>query len=276
MIVMIIITIILLLDMNIIEAKRSKHSKRGGSHRSHKSKGAKIRRRNAELPCKKGAEGEVDAVFGRISGYGNVSRPFPTDQQELSDYCKGQFSDIRLIESYAKRCQHGLPKQYFNILVYTIKGSMSRICKKNSKKARQFLSASGCIRRASHHFDQCHRNLIERLHRIKFSDDKKKIPYTCCEYYTLRKCFQDGGRNEAKCSDKEMETVEELIESTSSNALNFFCGEYAEDSDKCEKLGPLAEAPSKSGRKSRPKYLRSISLTVAEIFDTFPEISTRT
>lgn len=88
MIVMIIITIILLLDMNIIEAKRSKHSKRGGSHRSHKSKGAKIRRRNAELPCKKGAEGEVDAVFGRISGYGNVSRPFPTDQQELSDYCK--------------------------------------------------------------------------------------------------------------------------------------------------------------------------------------------
>nr|XP_027203418.1 uncharacterized protein LOC113797262 [Dermatophagoides pteronyssinus] len=276
-IIILVITVILLIDMSIIEARRSKHSRKRGNHRSHKSKNAKIRRRNAELPCKKGAEGEVDAVFGRMSGYGNVSRPFPTDQQELNNYCKGQFSDIRLIESYAKRCQHGLPKQYFNILVYTVKGSMSRICKKNSKKARQFLSASGCIRRASNHFDKCHRNLIERLHRIKFSEDKKKIPYTCCEYYTLRKCFQDGGRNEAKCSDKEMETVEELIESTSSNALNFFCGEYAEDSDKCEKLGPLVEAPSsRSGRKSRPKYLRSISLTVAEIFDTFPELSTRT
>lgn len=72
-----------------------------------------------------------------------------------------------------------------------------------------------------------------------------------------------------------METVEELIESTSSNAMNFFCGEYADDSDKCDKLGPIPERP-RTAKKSRPKFLRSISLTVSEIFDTFPEISTRT
>ena len=66
-----------------------------------------------------------------------------------------------------------------------------------------------------------------------------------------------------------METVEELMESTSSNALNFFCGEYADDSDKCEKLGSLPVPPG----SKKPKFVRSISLTVAEIFDSFPEQS---
>ena len=84
-----------------------------------------------------------------------------------------------MIDSYAKRCKKGLPKQYFSIMLYTVKGSMQRICKKNSKKAKQFLAASNCIRRASHYFDSCHRNLIQRLHRIKFTENKKKIPYTC-------------------------------------------------------------------------------------------------
>lgn len=56
---------------------------------------------------------------------------------------------------------------------------MQRICKKSSKKAKQFLAASACIRRASPHFDTCHRNLIHRLHKVKYADNKKKIPYTC-------------------------------------------------------------------------------------------------
>ena len=175
-----------------------------------------------------------------------------------------------MIESYAKRCQKGLPKQYFSLMLYTIKGNMQRICKKNSKKAKTFLSVAPCMRRSSLPFDSCHRKLIERLHRIKHSaDQKKKIPYVCCEYYTLRKCFHDKGTREGKCSEKEMETVEELMESTSSNSMNFFCGEYADDGDKCEKLGPLASA---KGHK-KPKFVRSISLTVAEIFDSFPEQS---
>lgn len=60
------------------------------------------------------------------------------------------------------------------------------------------------------------------------------------------------------------------MESTSSNALNYFCGEYAEENDKCDKLGPLSMP---ANAKKQPKFLRSISLTMAEIFDSFPEQS---
>ena len=41
-----------------------------------------------ELPCTKQAEADVDVVFGRMSGYGNVSRPFPSSESELGQYCK--------------------------------------------------------------------------------------------------------------------------------------------------------------------------------------------
>lgn len=132
-----------------------------------------------ELPCTKDAEAQVDTVFGRMSGYGNISRPFPSNEEQLSKYCKGQHEDIRLVESYSKRCTKGLPKQYFSIMLYTIKGSMARICKRNHSKGKQFLSASGCMKRASDYFDGCHRNLITRLHKVKFAEDKKKIPFVC-------------------------------------------------------------------------------------------------
>lgn len=42
----------------------------------------------AELPCTKEAEVDVDMVFGRMSGYGNVSRGFPIKESDLTEYCK--------------------------------------------------------------------------------------------------------------------------------------------------------------------------------------------
>ena len=119
---------------------------------------------------------------------------------------------------------------------------------------RRFLTLAGRCHSKSHAFFRIFLKLFSTL----FS-----------EYYTLQKCFQEGGRVKAKCTAKDMETVEELMESTSSNALQFFCGEYAEDSDKCEKLGPISTPAS--GKQAKPKFLRSISLTVAEIFESFPE-----
>lgn len=41
-----------------------------------------------DLPCTKAAEADVDVVFGRMSGYGNGSRSFPLNENELSSYCK--------------------------------------------------------------------------------------------------------------------------------------------------------------------------------------------
>ena len=53
--------------------------------RNNKNKKTDIQ---TELPCTKQAEADVDVVFGRMSGYGNVSRLFPSNQDELNEYCR--------------------------------------------------------------------------------------------------------------------------------------------------------------------------------------------
>ena len=66
--------VLLLLSSNIIEYECARAAKKSSE--------------NIELPCTKQAEADVDVVFGRMSGYGNVSRSFPSNQNELNDYCK--------------------------------------------------------------------------------------------------------------------------------------------------------------------------------------------
>ncbi len=57
---------------------------RGGGGGSSKKKNEVL----TDLPCTKQAEADVDVVFGRMSGYGNGSRSFPINENELGSYCK--------------------------------------------------------------------------------------------------------------------------------------------------------------------------------------------
>lgn len=55
---------------------------------ARKKKTKKTTEETPELPCTKEAEVDVDMVFGRMSGYGNVSRGFPIKESDLTEYCK--------------------------------------------------------------------------------------------------------------------------------------------------------------------------------------------
>jgi hypothetical protein len=60
------------------------------------------------------------------------------------------------------------------------------------------------------------------------------------------KSAQNAGNN--ICGHKKCDDFEKYINSMSGNTLNLMCGEYEEDSDKCEKLPSL----SKSTKFSKP------------------------
>ena len=91
------------------------------------------------------------------------------------------------------------------------------------------------------------------------------IYFLFSEYFNLRKCLTEKAKSVDICSEKHLETLDDFVESTTSNALNFFCGDYADDSDKCLKLG---KPPNKKKGQKRSK---SISITIADIFQSFPE-----
>ncbi len=59
-------------------------------------------------------------------------------------------------------------------------------------------------------------------------------------------CARDAANN--ICGHKKCDDFEKYINSLSGNTLNLMCGEYEEDSDKCEKLPSLP----KSTKFSKP------------------------
>jgi hypothetical protein len=40
------------------------------------------------LPCDKNSENISDEIFGHMIGYGNNSRKFPLNSQEMTTYCR--------------------------------------------------------------------------------------------------------------------------------------------------------------------------------------------
>ncbi|XP_054152482.1 uncharacterized protein LOC128951258 [Oppia nitens] len=218
-----------------------------------------------QLTCNKSSERTADTMFGHMVGYGNNSRRFPENDDEMQKYCSAQLADLKVLENYTKRCKKGLPKQFFAIMMYTLKSNVNRMCKRNSKKGMEFMVGSKCFNKATFELEKCHNVFIDHLQGVLTVDDKLKIPHTCCEYYSFRQCLTERAKNVDICGDKDLQTLDEFVESTTSNALNFFCGDYADDSDKCDKLG---KPPKK---RSNLKRTKSISITIAEIFQSFPE-----
>jgi hypothetical protein len=151
-------------------------------------------------------------------------------------------------------------------MLFTSRNQYTRICKKDPKMRRRFLSASICINKARDEFEKCHRVMIEKLLGIKFAEEKLKIPLTCCGNYELKNCYREGAKRIDICSDENLETIDSFAGSITMNADNLFCGEYSDDSDKCEKLG---EPPK---RRKNQKIPRSFFLPIIDVFNSFGDV----
>ncbi|CAG2110109.1 unnamed protein product, partial [Medioppia subpectinata] len=132
-----------------------------------------------QLACNKASEKTADSMFGHMVGYGNNSRGFPETEVEMHKYCNSQLSDLKVLENYTKRCKKGLPKQFFAIMMYTTKANVNRMCKKGSRKGREFMSGAKCFNKATFELEKCHIVMIDHLLGVINADDKLKIPYTC-------------------------------------------------------------------------------------------------
>jgi hypothetical protein len=86
------------------------------------------------------------------------------------------------------------------------------------------------------------------------------------EYTNFKNCFSKNGKNVELCSEDQLETVTDFIDSVTSNLINLLCGDYTEGNDKCEKL---EASPKKNNSEKRTK---SFFLPFVQVFESFAEI----
>ena len=86
---------------------------------------------------------------------------------------------VKTVENYIKKCTKSLSKQMFSVYVFTIKSQLNQLCKKDTARRREMLDAAKCVNKAKPAFAKCVNQTIDRLQRIKFVEDSKKIPHLC-------------------------------------------------------------------------------------------------
>ncbi|KPM07250.1 hypothetical protein QR98_0057390 [Sarcoptes scabiei] len=142
-------------------------------------------------------------------------RNFPEDKQQLRQFCSDNTKLFQTITAYKNQCLKETLKNFVSIIVYSIRGSMKRICaKKSTESTLALIDSSSCINR--------NKNSINN------------------EFEKLLSCFADVMRKTG-CEDK-LPVLIENITGVTGNFMNSMCGEYNSDSDKCDHLPTLTKS----------------------------------
>lgn len=105
--------------------------------------------------------------------------------------------------------------------------------------------------------------MIDNFVGIKYATNENKIPHICCEYVHLVQCFaKEMGTTECK---SEVDTMLAFYRQLMGNFVDTTCGDYNEDTDRCNKLG---KPPKKHEKERSPK---SILYPLHDIINSLPQ-----
>ncbi|XP_054155318.1 uncharacterized protein LOC128953823 [Oppia nitens] len=130
-----------------------------------------------------------------------------------------------------------LSKQVASILTFALKNAFKHLCKKGSKRAFELISATPCVNQANAEITKCYTSLVDIIQGIKYAEENKRIPHLCCEYYTLFPCLYERTKRFTKCTTKKMDIASDFVRNIFENIISLLCGDYTDQSDKCQTLG---------------------------------------
>lgn len=85
------------------------------------------------------------------------------------------------------------------------------------------------------------------------------------ETHKFLDCFHSGRKKFPVCTEEIIEAGMKILDSLIGNMVNVLCGQYDDESDKCDKL----ETPKK---KSNQKRTKSFIIPMIDVFSSFQEI----
>ncbi|KAH9530324.1 hypothetical protein DERF_004136 [Dermatophagoides farinae] len=188
------------------------------------------------------------------------TRKFPTNTQELEVYCKKNQQLVTNIMAISKQCFKEEMKNIISLVGYSYRQRVKLLCKnknKNNQRAKELLSAGGCLNRYRTKMGKCFDRTANRIGEIKSQPNNLKFPYLCCETGQIRKCIEKISSGDCK---NEIQFYIDGALSATNGFIDRTCGEYNDETDKCDKLKPLIV------KKETPNP--SLIVNVAELIAT--------
>jgi hypothetical protein len=118
---------------------------------------------------------------------------------------------LKEFELYKTKCMKNLAKQLAGFHIFSLKKSVKRFCKKDSKQLTDLIESSPCINRANTQISKCYTNLIDKVLGAQNADDTRKIPHLCCEMYKFYPCIATQIKKISICTEFHIKTLSDLI-----------------------------------------------------------------
>lgn len=165
---------------------------------------------------------------------------------------------VNTVEAFIREC---VPKNVADMTVmilYTIKGNLlRRYCspsEKSVKEGAKLIGMAPCINTYLQPDDRCRMRFVNQTKQlVNVKDDWIKMPHICCNYVESMRCL-DQQLNEHECLRTHHDYLMDLSRSFITSISDIMCGDYNEDTDRCDKLAP-APAPEKLNTKSYKTFI---------------------
>lgn len=215
---------------------------------------------------------KMEQLLVNAQSFGTGNRKLPETYDQLKAFCKETNKIVSKMEVFVKGCFAKEVKDLASLTFYSMRANMKRLCgKRNSKMTADLLKMTPCINKNMNLLadNRCMKQFINQTKvLINIADDKKKFPHLCCNFVGVFQCVE-GLMNKVSCMRPHAGQLMDMIRSMSGSMSDMACGEYNDQTDACEKLGP----PPKQVKLNENVY-KSVALVIIELISSIKDPST--
>ncbi|XP_046916758.1 uncharacterized protein LOC124497180 [Dermatophagoides farinae] len=224
--------------------------------------------KNNSLDCHRNILTEMDKHL-RSMELVHGDQQFPESLEELKAHCGRNKKVIDLMSKMADKCMTGFTKNIMQVTIYSLRRSRKSICKnKPNKEMLALINAGKCVNGGRKRFSKCVKHAQIHIETVKDMPTKKRIPLICCEIVRAKSCMLDKAKDVNECSEQNVETLQRRFTHISANSMNMACGDYTEDSNRCDTVKP----PEGLDYNRPPKSFMTTALELINLFENDPEL----
>ncbi|XP_027194078.2 uncharacterized protein LOC113788821 [Dermatophagoides pteronyssinus] len=156
---------------------------------------------------------------------------------DIDELCRKILLNEKCLRNYAENCMKSEARQTLSVMLYSVSRLNRKICSKQKRK-QTTLTMMICLKKNPGFYQNILlKNLTETLYRISLEKRQKlKFPMICCNSYRMKESMIGEMIKNCPNNRQAQNELNIWIDSYSGDLFNLICGDYTEDSDKCETL----------------------------------------
>ncbi|OTF74229.1 hypothetical protein BLA29_002869 [Euroglyphus maynei] len=198
---------------------------------------------------------KVDQDSIALNMFGS-NRRYPVKREEVKQFCDESGRHLESLDKFSKECYTSDVRNMAKIFVYSNKRAMKIYCGNNGgrrkfKRLQKLLSIAPCL-------------------NSYLNQDKYEYTIHSFSYFVdLMKCF-DHQLSKLSCATEELrEEFANLVRLLNGDTINVSCGDYNEQTDRCDHLKPLNQFKTDpNALKLLDPKLRSFFFTSIAMFES--------